>query len=101
MAEEEDVSKLYLTHCKEICQLFVDKGVKDYFNMEVNIGKNFSFKVKHFSTEKSTSDVQPTKKKYVSPSTRRRNNLRLLAFKARRTAKGGCSSKQPVDPPPP
>ena len=31
------------------------------------------------------------KKKYVSPSTRTRNNLRLLAFKAKTAAKGGRS----------
>ena len=100
MAGEEDVNSVYLTKCMDFCQLFGDGQKKFFFN--VAIGDNFALRVTHSGVLVNTSDknTKKNKKKYVSPSTRRRNNLRLLAFKARRAANGGCSSTQPGAPPP-
>ena len=89
-------SNSLLKTCLDFSQLFVDKK---NFCLNVKIGRNFKLRVNHSNIKNNSSDVDKTsKKKYVSPSTRRRNNLRLLAFKARRAAKGGCSPQQPVAP---
>ena len=79
----------------ELCLEFAGRFGNNFLNFSVKIGPNFNFTVNHGRV------MEPkTKRKYVSPSTRRRNNLRLLAFKARRAAKGGCSLNQSVAPPP-
>ena len=78
MADETKV--ILLQKCLEICQLFGEKC----FNISVSM-KGFNFTVNHGLVEKSNK----TKKKYMSPSTRRRNNMRLQAFKAKKATKEG------------
>ena len=95
MDEEEDYNSIYLRRCMEFTNNF--RSDKGNFFLNIKIGDYFSFRVNY---SKVNSDNVPKNKKYVSPSTRRRNNLHLLAFKARRAAKGGCSPNQPVAPPP-
>ena len=57
----------------------------------------FEFSVKH---RRLTHNLKKTKVKYVSPSTRRRNNFRLLAFKAKKAAKRGKGPTRSGPPPP-
>ena len=92
-------SEALLKSCMDFCLLFKDAN---NFNLRVNIS-DFSFAMNHGYSGRKTGDIVPKtkKKKYKSPSTKRRNDLRLEAFKAKkRTAKGGCSPHQPVAPPP-
>ena len=88
MAEETKV--ILLQKCLEICQLFGEGNL----DLSVSIGE-FKFTVKHGS--KNPSEKQK-KKKYVSPSTRRRNASRLADFK---TKKATPSSEEisPLEPP--
>ena len=67
--------------------------------MDVKIG-DFHFRVKHFEDDK-TASVKNHKKKYVSPSTQRRNVLRLEAFKAKKAAIEGKSPTRSGAAPPP
>ena len=92
-SQNVDLLKISLDFCRQFKE-------KSTFFFKISID-NFELTMKHGLDKKNFSEKSTKKKKYVSPSTRRRNNLRLLAFKARRTAKGGCSPKQPVDPSPP
>ena len=69
----EDTKVLLLQKCFEICQLFGGKN----FDLSVTIG-DFNFTVKH-SMKRNPSEKQEKKRKYVSPSTRRRNASRLAA----------------------
>ena len=69
------------------------------FVISIKLGRNSFFVTSKKGAQKYSENVTKGKK-YISPFTRRRNNLRLLAFKARRSAKGGCSPNQPVAPPP-
>ena len=83
MASESGNDINLLNLCLDFCQNFKDKSS---FNFTVNIGA-FNLTVNHGRNH--TSDVKTARKKeYVSPSTQRRNNLRLLAFKARKAARG-------------
>ena len=73
----DDTKVIFLQKCLEICQLFGEKS----FNLSVSIG-DFNFTMNH-SLKKNSSEKQK-KKKYVSPSTRRRNASRLSEYKARK-----------------
>ena len=86
-----------LGYCLDFCHLFLEKR---NFLCEVTIGDTFKFRVNH-SMEKVNISEKNTFKKYVSPSTRRRNHLHLLAYKAKRAAKGGNSPTRSGAPPPP
>ena len=88
MAEEIKIT--YLQKCLEICQLFGEKN----FDLSVTIGE-FNFTMKH-SLGKNPSEKQ--KKKYVSPSTRRRNASRLANYKARKAAPS-VEEVSPLEPP--
>ena len=89
MAEETKV--LLLQKCLDICQLFEKKD----FDLSVSIGE-FKFTMKHSS--KNLSEKQKNKKKYVSPSTRRRNASRLANYKARKAAPS-VEEVSPLEPP--
>ena len=88
MAEETKV--ILLQKCLEICQLFGEGNL----DLSVSIGE-FKFTVKHGS--KNPSEKQK-KKKYVSPSTRRRNASRLANYKARKAAPS-AEEVSPLEPP--
>ena len=97
MADDSEYnSSDLLKTCLDFCQLFV--GKQNFF-FNVSIG-DFNCRVNHSNFKENISEKNFSKKKYVSPSTRRRNNLRLLAFKARRAAKGGAAQQDLVLPPP-
>ena len=78
----------FLAKCIELCDLIVRNSDKDFL-IKVTIGNDFDFTVKHGKVDANTSDkntVVKRNKKYVSPSTKRRNLERLLEFKARKNA---------------
>ena len=77
-----------LEKCVSLAHFLATKSNTFYFS--VNAG-TFKFAV-NYGYSKYSDVVKNKKKKYKSPSTKRRNDLRLEAFKAKkRTAKGGCS----------
>ena len=80
--------------CLEICQQF---GHLRNFNFNVSIGESFNFTMNH-GYSINASDNKTKKRKYVSPSTRRRNASRLADFKAK---KATPSSEEicPLEPP--
>ena len=78
----KDQKLSYLTNCMELCWLFGDIS----YNISVNIGCEFSFTVNHGWGNKQLQSQK--RKKYVSPSTRRRNFCHLMDYKAKKTGKG-------------
>ena len=71
-----------LTKCLNFCKLIGSKGT--YFHLSVTIGRDFTFSMKHGKLDKisksTATENTTTKKKYVSPSTRMRNQRRLQSF---------------------
>ena len=80
--------------CLEICQQF---GHLKNFNFNISIGNSFNFTMNH-GYSRNTSDNTTKKRKYVSPSTRRRNASRLAAYKAKRAAPS-VEEVSPLEPP--
>ena len=91
-------TRALFTGCMELARQLGDRNAS--FVISVKLDEDTFFVKSKKGGPLNQCDGVKTKKKYVSPSTRRRNNLRLLAFKARRAANGGCSSTQPGAPPP-
>ena len=89
MSDETKV--ILLQKCVELCQLFGEKC----YSISVTM-KDFNFTVNHGSVKEANK-----KKKYVSPSTRRRNKMRLQAFKAKKDDQKTPSSEEisPLEPP--
>ena len=85
-------SDFYFKKCMEFACSFG----KEELYFKVKIGSDFLFTVNHRG-----KDNQPNKPKYVSPSTRRRNAARLLAFKAKRAEKGVKGPTRSGAPPSP
>ena len=80
---------------------------KSDFSCDISIGDDFIFRVKHSEDKRNTSDKDEMRKKkkprnkYISPSTKRRNAARLLAYKAKRAEMGGKGPTRSGDPLPP
>ena len=85
----DETKIILLQKCLETCQLFGEKCFKISVSME-----GFNFTMNHGLVEKS----KKTKKKYVSPSTRRRNNMRLQAFKAKKAESDKTPSSEEISP---
>ena len=90
MTDETNI--LLLQKCYEICQLFGRKNL----DLSVTIG-DFNFTVKH-GMKGNTSEKIEKKRKYASPSTRRRNAARLAAYKAKKAAPS-VEEVSPLEPP--
>ena len=95
MAGENGQDFGLLNLCLEYCQQFNNKSS---FNFLIKFGA-LDLTVKH-SEIKETSAGKTVKKKYTSPSTKRRNAARLFAFKAKRAEMGGRGPTRSGDPPP-
>ena len=88
-------SDFYFKKCMEFACSFG----KEELYFKVKIGSDFLFTVNHRG--KDNQPNKPNKVKYVSPSTRRRNAARRLAFKAKRAEKGVKGPTRSGPPPPP
>ena len=97
--DSKEENAFYFNKCLEMCQLFKKKRS---FNFSVTFGDEFKFTMNH-SNDPSEDAKKETKrkKKYVSPSTKRRNTRRLEAFKAKKAARNIPSSEEnsPLEPP--
>ena len=97
---EADRKTYYFNQCLKFTSNLENEEVS--YSFYVKIGADFVFSVNNRCTTSTSNQRKQNKNKvkYVSPSTRRRNNLRLLAFKAKRAAKGGKSPTRSGAPPP-
>ena len=97
-ARKNEDNSYYFNKCLELCQLFGGKDV--FFNISVSIG-TFNFTMNHGAVKEKPLNVynkMKNKKKYVSPSTRRRNASRLANYKARKAAPS-AEEVSPLEPP--
>ena len=101
--DSKEENAFYFNKCLEMCQLFKKKR---NFNFSVTFGDEFKFTMNH-SNDPSEDAKKETKrkKKYVSPSTKRRNTRRLEAFKAKKAARNSepnipsSEENSPLEPP--